>query len=64
MTSAQAVRLQKQGYRITVQAAWHKACPEVTYSPSGRKGDPFSWVTANGKRYRLCQLNTLDSVSK
>lgn len=57
MTSAQAVRLQTQGYKITVQAAWHKACPEVTYSPS-RKGDLFPWVDGSGKRYRLCQLNT------
>lgn len=59
MTSAQAVRLQKQGYKITVQATWHKACPEVTYLPR-RKGDLFPWVTASGHRYRLCQLNTLD----
>lgn len=59
MTSAQAVRLQKQGYKITVQAAWHKQCPEVTYDPRG-KGDVFAWVTASGKRYRLSQLNTLD----
>ncbi|TLQ43470.1 hypothetical protein [Streptomyces marianii] len=57
MTSAQAVRLQKQGYRITVQAAWHKKCPEVTHSPRG-KGDVFAWVTESGKRYRLSQLNT------
>lgn len=59
MTSAQAVRLQKLGYKITVQAAWHKATPEVTYSLR-YKGDVFPWVTETGKRYRLCQLNSLD----
>jgi hypothetical protein len=59
MTSEQAVRLQKQGYKITVQAAWHKKCPEVAYSPR-EKGDVFAWVTESGKRYRLCQLNSLN----
>lgn len=57
MTSAQAVRLQKQGYRITVQAAWHKRCPEVRYEPSYPR-DSKPWITDSGHRYSIDQLNT------
>lgn len=57
MTSAQAVRLQKQGYEITVQAAWHKACPVVQYAPRFPR-DRDSWITESGHRYRVNQLNT------
>lgn len=58
MNARQAVRLQKQGYKITVQAAWHKACPEVTYSPRDLSTrDNLPWVTASGHRYKTSQLN-------
>lgn len=57
MTSAQAVRLQKRGYKITVKAAWHKACPEVAYAPRFPK-DRDCWITTSGHRYRVNQLNS------
>ena len=57
MNSMQAVRLQKLGYKITGQAAWHKDTPEVTYSPRAAF-DPLPWVTEAGKRYCVQQLNT------
>lgn len=57
MTSAQAVRLQKQGYEITVQAAWDKRNPTVQYAPRFPR-DRDSWITASGHRYRVQQLNS------